>query len=167
VNANPGIRSFSVGAAALLLLGLGGCRTTETRESMHIERPPIVRASVTRIWSVLLEGSPVGEVVFFESTDRVEDSIYMVRNVWQQDLGLIDSLGRAYRFTPHSEEPAWVGTGTVTQGAARILRIDENCVLVEETEEPVGWSLPFPAPEKELEPELEPGTGAGTSEAER
>ncbi len=126
--------------------GLGGCRVTETRESVHVEQPPIRRASAALLWNVIIEGSPVGEVVFYESALRAADSFYMVRNVWQQELGLIDSLGRAYRFTPHTEEPSWVGTGTVTQGVARILGVDENLVLVEKDLDPVGWEYPVSVP---------------------
>ena len=55
---------------------------------------------------------------------------YMVRNVWHQDLGLIDAYGRAYRYVPHSSDPAWVGSGSVRQGVERILGL-AGCELSE------------------------------------
>jgi hypothetical protein len=60
----------------------------------------------------------------------------MVRNVWHQDLGMIDAFGRAYRYVVHHEEPVWVGSGSVRQGVERILGL-ENCELAE-----------FPLPEE-------------------
>ena len=55
----------------------------------------------------------------------------MVRNLYGQDLGWIDHLGRAYRLLPHQEDPAWVGTGTVAGGAEQILGTKGPCTLAE------------------------------------
>ena len=71
----------------------------------------------------------VGLVVRFEGA-RPEESCFIVRNIWHQDLGLIDDLGRAYRYLPHHREPAWVGSGTVRTGVERILAL-EGCHLFE------------------------------------
>jgi len=127
-----------------VLLGLlsasfsGSCRVTETESPVYVENAGIRRAKPSRIWSVVTEDGVVGEVVYCVSTGRPEDSFYMVRNLWQQDLGLIDSLGRAYRYVPHRSEPAWVVTGTVAQGAAGILLLAGECDLIEEE----GFSEP-------------------------
>ena len=47
-------------------------------------------------------------MVLFQEDGAARDSVYVVRNLWHQALGLIDGLGRAYRYLPHEEEPAWV-----------------------------------------------------------
>lgn len=83
-------------------------------------------------------GERLGLVVRFEATAR-EEVHFIVRNVWHQDLGLIDANGRAYRFRPHSPEPFWVGTGTVPEGVQRVLA-SEPCELFE-----VEFKEPDPA----------------------
>ncbi len=130
-------------ALALVLLGaLSACRTIEIRRPIHATGE--VRVGMpARAWEVVHEGAEaVGMVVLFEGREPGE-SIYVVRNVWQQDLGIVDNLGRAYRYEPHHETPAWVGSGTVQQGVERILgRTD--CRLFE---------VPF----RELDPVQTPG----------
>lgn len=115
------------GALALAL----ACRTTETR-SVSSERTPLVRVGTrARTWEVRCGGELLGLVVSFQERGLARDSLYFVRNPWNQDLGLIDGLGRAYRYLPHREEPSWVGTGTITAGAERILDAAAPCELVE------------------------------------
>ena len=128
------------GLSACLLLG--GCRTIQFKSpiaatgEMHVGVP-------VRAWEVVQgERERVGMVVLFEGSDPRE-ALYMVRNVWHQDLGIVDSLGRAYRYLPHHKEPAWVGSGTVESGIRRILAL-EDCHLFE---------VPF----REIEPDLSPG----------
>ena len=128
--------------AALAALVCVNCRVTETSQPVHTPDPEIRRGKAVRVWNVIAEGTVQGEVVLFAAAEESADSLYMVRNVWQQDLGLIDSLGRAYRFTPHAAEPRWVGTGTVSQGAARILQLEGACSLLEVTID----LLPAPEP---------------------
>jgi hypothetical protein len=104
---------------ALALLG-AGCRTIETRSASSA--PPAVRLGQrTRVWDVRRGEELLGQVILFQERGRCRDSVYFVRNPWSQDLGMIDGLGRAFRYLPHSEEPAWVGSGTIAQGAERIL----------------------------------------------
>jgi hypothetical protein len=74
-------------------------------------------------------------VVLFQERGLARDSIYVVRNPWHQDLGLIDGHGRAYRYVPHLEEPVWVGSGTVSAGARAILGLADDCELIEIEEE--------------------------------
>lgn len=76
----------------------------------------------------------MGLVVQFQESGGVRDSLYVVRNTWHQDLGLIDGLGRAFRYVPHREEPVWVGSGTVLSGAQRILGVSGPCRLLEVTD---------------------------------
>ncbi len=87
-----------------------------------------------RTWELRSGDEPLGFVVQFQERGRTRDSLYVVRNTWNQDLGLIDGLGRAFRYLPHHEEPAWVGSGTVLDGARRILEVALPCELVEVTE---------------------------------
>ncbi len=107
---------------------LCGCQTTTRTTS---EPGEIRIASPARAWELVsTTGEAIGMVLHFRSLGAPEDSLYMVRNLWHQDLGLIDAFGRAYRYLPHHREPAWVGSGTVLQGAERILGAEE-CGLVE------------------------------------
>lgn len=113
-----------------LLLCLGACRTVETREL----RPVATEVRVgqrARGWDVVFAGERVGQVVLFQDRGRIGDSVYIVRNRWNQDLGLIDGLGRAYRYLPHHRQPAWIGSGTIALGVERILGIESTCELVE------------------------------------
>ena len=118
-----------------LVLACASCRTIETR-SVASAPPPAVRVGErARVWEVRRGTERLGHVVLFQERGLAGDSVFVVRNAWNQDLGLIDGLGRAYRFVPHLEEPAWVGSGPITLGAERILGVDE-CALVELGTEP-------------------------------
>ncbi|MSR62997.1 MAG: hypothetical protein EXS08_11185 [Planctomycetes bacterium] len=133
------------GALALTL----GCRTIATR-SLSSSPTPLVRVGTqAKTWEVRSAGERLGLVVLFQERGLVRDSVYLVRNPWNQDLGLIDGLGRAYRYLPHEEEPAWVGTGTIAVGAQRILGAGDDCELVE------------------LDPTLGPGSGSMEANAVR
>jgi len=66
-------------------------------------------------------GSSRGYVVLFEAAASPRDPVYVVRNTHHQDLGIIDSLGRAFRYRPHEEDPAWLGSGSIARGLQRIL----------------------------------------------
>lgn len=116
-------------ASALALLGTG-CHTVATEVSSS-HAPSVRLGTRARAWELRSAGEPRGLVVLFQESGRTRDSLYLVRNLWHQDLGLIDGLGRAYRYLPHLEEPLWVGSGTVLAGAQRILDAAETCELVE------------------------------------
>ena len=79
-------------------------------------------------WNAVSNETVVGIVIHY--ADAHADSVYVVRNVWQQDIGYVDGLGRAWRFQPHEREPAWVGSGTLAQGVERILCAPTACTLV-------------------------------------
>ena len=117
--------------ALLALVPLGACRTTETSgPALSAAVGELRVASPSQGWEVRHGSEVVGLVVFFEANGPAEDSLYMVRNVWHQDLGLIDAFGRAYRYVPHHSDPAWVGSGSVRQGVERILGL-QGCALHE------------------------------------
>lgn len=113
----------------------------------EIKRPIAATADMrvgapTRAWEILDGSDVAGLLVFFEALAAVEDSLYVVRNVWHQDLGFVDAYGRAFRYLPHHAEPAWVGSGTVLQGVERILA-REKCKLLE---------MPFQEPRRPRSP---------------
>ena len=115
---------------ALLLCSAlaASCQVTEIHQTA---RPtPVARtAQAERAWRVVDDGQEVGTVVLFRSKERGE--FFSVRNGWHQDLGIVDELGRAWVFRPHEEDPVWLGSGTVTRGAERILGTSGECRLVE------------------------------------
>jgi hypothetical protein len=125
---------------SIVLLG-SGCRTVSTREVSSTPPPSVRVGTHARTWEVVSGGERLGLVVLFEHARHAQGSLYVVRNAWHQDLGLIDALGRAYRYLPHHEEPAWVGSGTVAAGAQRIFGATAECELLE-LSEPASDPLP-------------------------
>jgi len=124
----PSLASALLGALAASTLA---CHSIRTEVAVSAESPVQIRAAPARAWRVRCGEAELGEIVFYESATAPGDCVYVVRNPWSQDLGVIDALGRAYRYLPHHKEPAWVGTGTVAQGAERILQAEGPCALVE------------------------------------
>jgi hypothetical protein len=133
---------------ALVSIGvLGACHVVEIREP--VANSAEMRVGVpARSWEIVDErGEAIGLLVRFDVSGSPEDSLYMVRNVWHQDLGLVDAHGRAFRYLPHHREPAWIGCGTVLEGVERILK-REDCALAE---------MPFDEPVRPPAPgEIEP-----------
>lgn len=115
-------------AVALLVVS---CQTTEIRRR-HFSEPAEMRvAAHERTWEIHAGDELVGLLAFFESRGPAQDSLYLVRNLWHQDLGIIDAFGRAFRYLPHQRDPVWVGSGTIAQGIERILEAEDPCRLVE------------------------------------
>lgn len=118
----------------VLLLGCAGCRTIATSSVASALAPEVRVGTRERVWEVRSGDEVLGLVVQFQELGRVRDSLYVVRNPWHQDLGMIDGLGRAFRYLPHCEEPVWVGSGTIAAGAREILASATECELIEITE---------------------------------
>src|SRR5262245_18511275 len=114
-------------SAALLC---ASCRTVASTVS-STPNPEVRVGTRERTWEVKSGGETLGCVILFQERGHVRDSLYIVRNRLHQDLGLIDGLGRAFRYVPHCEEPVWVGSGTIAAGARDILGSEEACELVE------------------------------------
>lgn len=114
-----------------MLLGCAGCRTIATSSVASALAPEVRVGSRERVWEVRRGDEVLGLVVQFQERGLVRDSLYVVRNLWHQDLGMIDGLGRAFRYLPHCEEPVWVGSGTIAAGAREILGTDAECELIE------------------------------------
>ena len=112
-----------IGFALLLGAFAAGCRTIETKRPIFHSQP-VRTASPTRMFEVQHEGAARGYVVLFEAQASPQDAVYVVRNRHHQDLGVIDALGRAFRYRPHEDDPAWLGSGSVVRGVQRILNTD-------------------------------------------
>ena len=124
----PPVRSLLSGLLVASLLA--GCQVVEVRNQPAAVSSHVESGVPATAWEVVAPDTErIGIVVRFASTSH-GPPLFMVRNVWHQDLGLIDARGRAYRYVPHHADPAWVGTGTVLQGVERILD-RERCSLVE------------------------------------
>ncbi len=112
---------------ALIALSLHSCIVTE--EHREAGEDPVIRSSqAARMWEVVADGVVIGSVVLFESK---ADSFFSVRNEWHQDVGMIDSMGRAWAFEPHEEEAKWLGSGSIATGAGQILEAAGEVVIRE------------------------------------
>ncbi len=133
---------------------LGGCIVAATQSPPNLDRAFATRMRATRAWTIESRAEPIGSLVRFEEPGSSDRAVYVVRNEWGQDLGLIDALGRAWRWRPHAEVPELVGTGTTSEGVGRILDGDASLVLREvglaELQAPVPEPVPVePAPTPE------------------
>jgi hypothetical protein len=107
------------------------CRTTVSTSPPSTPNAVVTRTVAIRAWQVWNASACLGSVVRYEDPADAARAFYAVRNTEQQDLGVVDLEGRAWRYMAHEHDPAWLGTGTVVQGAARILGGDETCTLRE------------------------------------
>lgn len=109
-------------ALALIAVAPSACTTTVESSPPGLADAIVRHALPTHAWRVLSGGWEVGLVVRFEEGDTGR-FLYVVRNRHNQDLGLVDANGRAYRYRPYEEEPEWLSTGTMLDGALAILGI--------------------------------------------
>jgi hypothetical protein len=103
---------------------LVACLAVEERHSSP-PPPPAVASFPGDAWTILGgSDAELGFVVRFEEVAPTLDqarTFFSVRNIHGQELGLVDDLGRAWRYRPHALEPDWVGTDGLAEGVARIL----------------------------------------------
>lgn len=118
-----------LGAATLLVLS--GCVTTTTSQPVGLDRAVLHSIPVSRAWIVKEGSEVVGSVVRYSERGSAGRFLYVVRNIWDQDLGVIDERGRAWRRVPHAED-RWIGTGTVVHGVRQILETGSNSQMVEQ-----------------------------------
>jgi len=121
-------------ALALILLSFlaPACITTHEVQPPGLNDRALAKAVVLSSWLVRVGPGPaVGSVVRLQSADGGGRFLYSVRNLYSQDLGLVDALGRAYRYRPHRDQPELLGSGTVSEGVARILDQANGVELVE------------------------------------
>jgi len=107
-----------------------GCRVTTTERIARPQEVRVEHGAAARSWNAVAGGALLGRVVLFEAEDRPDAPVFMVQNEVGQDLGLVDGLGRAWRYRPHQRDAEWLGTGTVAEGVALILGA-ETCLLEE------------------------------------
>lgn len=107
-----------------------GCRTTTTDVPANLGSAVIVRAVPESAWRLVDEGRLAGFVVRFETPGSAQGAYFSVRNEHQQELGIVDVEGRAWRYRAHARESDWLGTGTVVSGARAILGASEFARLV-------------------------------------
>lgn len=107
------------------------CVTSENVKYFKSPKMDAVRTAPSRAWRITDGEGPIGFVVMFRSEENEEQLWFTVRNEWNQDLGMVDSLGRAWRFRPYGEEAEWLGTGTVADGTGQILRLEASPHLEE------------------------------------
>jgi hypothetical protein len=112
---------FLMHAALFATLALGACRTTTTSRSPAPDQPFIAHGTAAKAWDVRDDGRLLGSLVRYDMQSDVRQGYYSVRNRDGQELGLVDLEGRAWRYRPHEREAEWLGTGTVLEGARRIL----------------------------------------------
>jgi len=110
----------------LLALALPGaaCVTSQSTKYFASPKRDAVHTEPARAWRLLHGEESAGFVVLFRAAKKDGQLWFAVRNEWNQELGMVDSLGRAWRFRPHGEEAEWLGSGTVADGAALILRLE-------------------------------------------
>lgn len=119
----------------LLLAGSGGaCRTTRTSQPAGLHESTIRQAALKQSWSVHAGAELCGYVQRFETDEVPPRFFFHVQNLERQDLGMIDSQGRAWRYRPHAREADWVATGTVAAAVAAILGWDGPVELRARTE---------------------------------
>ena len=115
----------------LVVLPLAACRTTSTSQAPGPPAVVVTRAVPVRAWELWQDGLLLGSLVRFEETGDASRAFYSVRNREGQEIGLVDLDGRAWRHRPHQSQPEWLGTGTVKDGARRILDGSDKAELIE------------------------------------
>ncbi len=116
--------------ALLSSLSLSACMSTTTQSSPGLERAVLTPVPAVRAWVVIEGGAIRGSVVRYAERGQDGRFLYVVRNLWDQDLGMVDEKGRAWRKVPHSEDQ-WLGTGPVANGVRMILGLGIGTTLSE------------------------------------
>lgn len=131
------LRPTALALALTAWAALPGCMTTtSTQDPPGIDRAVLTPVPAVRAWVVLEEGRVAGSVVRYAERGSEGRFLYVVRNLWDQDMGVVDELGRAWRKVPHAED-RWIGTGTVADGVRRILELGRTSALSEQPIEAV------------------------------
>jgi hypothetical protein len=116
----------ALGCSLLLI----SCVTVHSQRAAPAEAE-VAAARAVAMWEIVSEGRRQGFVVRYDEDGETPRSLFSVRNPWHQELGLIDELGRFWRLVPHQDQATWLGSGTVEQGARRILDLGDDACLRE------------------------------------
>jgi hypothetical protein len=122
------------------------CRTTTTSSPPNLSSAVIVRSMPHEAWQVVDGDRVVGWVVHYETSVAGDRAYFSVRNEHQQELGVVDRDGRAWRYRAHQRESEWLGTGTIAGGARGILGASEKAQLVPIALERLGEPAAAAAP---------------------
>lgn len=115
----------------LLAALVPACRTTTSTLPPSPQQIAATHSIATAAWELRDGATVLGRVLRMDTVEAPPRTVFVVENREGQDLGLVDSLGRAWRYRAHEREPDWVATGTVVQGARAILGASERAELVE------------------------------------
>lgn len=124
----------SVALALVGALAAAGCRVVREDAPAGLSAARPVKLDVRRTWEIVRGDEALGlvlELVADAQPGQPTARCFSVRNTLGQELGRIDGLGRAWRHELFASEPAWVGSGTLAEGAAAILGGDGPVALVE------------------------------------
>lgn len=117
-------RSPTLSAVLLCAAGLTSCILVEERTT-SADPAPAIASMPGEAWTVLdATEAELGFVVRFEEimpTQETPRAFFSVRNPHGQELGLVDELGRAWRYRPHVHDPDWISTGSISEGISAIL----------------------------------------------
>ena len=122
------------------------CRSTTTSSPPNLSSAVMVRAMPHDAWQVVEGEKVVGWIVRYETAVAGDRAYFSVRNVHQQELGVVDLDGRAWRYRAHQRDPEWIGTGTIAGGARGILSASEQAQLVPVGLERLGEAATASAP---------------------
>lgn len=118
-------------AIAVVFLACAACRTTTSNSPPRLAEAVVLQSRAVRAWDLVDGASLPGWIVRFEEPNTAARGWFSVRNAYGQEIGIVDSEGRAWRYRPHQREPEWLGSGTVLAGASRILAASPAAQLVE------------------------------------
>ena len=108
-------------ACALMAAALASACVQTSTEGPASGPPDVVVSTPEAAFEVSSAGKTVGRVIRFEPTDPTVGPWFSVRDAYDRELGMIDAVGRAWRYRPHQLESEMLGAGPVDQGVARIL----------------------------------------------
>jgi hypothetical protein len=118
----------------LCLIALPSCILVSQRSS-PTDGPKAVSTLPKAAWSVIPTDfdstDSIGWVIRFQEAGESARSFYSVRNLHHQELGLVDTLGRAWKYQPFQKEANWLGSGSVPEGVSSILCPGSPVTLVE------------------------------------
>ncbi|MEZ5973990.1 MAG: hypothetical protein R3F17_12975 [Planctomycetota bacterium] len=111
----------------LVVVATPGC-ISETKQFENFGEAKAHQSWPTEAWRVVEAGHVRGYAVRFDDPIDPQLGLISVRNALNQDMGWIDSQGRAWRFVLHGEAE-WLGTGSVLHGTSAILGLAQDALL--------------------------------------
>lgn len=123
--------TLAAAAGTLVLSALPACRAVSGSASDGRATATVTETTPLRAWLVRDDGRQIGSLILYGQVGEPQTGYYSVRNAEGQVLGLVDFSGRAWRYRLHESEPEWLGTGTILEGARRILGAGSLCDLEE------------------------------------